>query len=168
MAAVAQPWPTLTGAADDRGDDEETPTVRTRPDVTQKGVTMIGDLPTEVLHQALADTPIEDDTLLGLLIIAFRCDNVSVDSGADLGGDDPDAICRALTEGGVLTTDLDLLRQVARRMLVGVLSCREDRSQSGPFAWFAHDSTQTRFSRHRMGPSARVDMISPVTGSIRS
>lgn len=37
----------------------------------------------------------------------------------------------------MLTTDLDLLRQAARRMLVGVLSCRENRSQSGPFARIA-------------------------------
>jgi ParB family chromosome partitioning protein len=110
-----------TSAADGGGVDEETSTVRTRPDVTQKGVAMIGDLRTEALHQALADTPIEDDTLLGLLIVAFGCDNVSVDSGSDLRGDDREAICRAITEGGVLTTDLGLLRQAARQMLVGVL-----------------------------------------------
>ena len=35
---------------------------------------MIGDLRTDALHQALADTPIEDDTLLGLLILAFGGD----------------------------------------------------------------------------------------------
>jgi ParB family transcriptional regulator, chromosome partitioning protein len=129
-----------TDAADGGGDDEETPTVRTRPDVTQKGVAMIGDLRTEALHQALTDTPIEDDTLLGLLILAFGCDNVSVDSGSDLRGDDREAICRAITEGGVLTSDLDLLRQAARRMLVSVLSCRENRSQSGPFARIAGEA----------------------------
>ena len=129
-----------TDAADGGGDDEETPTVRTRPDVTQKGVAMIGDLRTEALHQALADTPIEDDTLLGLLILAFGCDNVSVDSGSDLRGDDREAICRVITEGGVLTTDVDLLRQAARRILVGVLSCRENRSQSGPFARIAGEA----------------------------
>ena len=129
-----------TGAADGAGNDDDAPATRTRPDVTQKGVAMIGDLRTEALHQALADTPIEDDTLLGLLILAFGCDNVSVDSGGDLHGDDREAICRAITEGGVLTTDLDLLRQAARRMLVGVLSCRENRSQSGPFARIAGEA----------------------------
>jgi ParB/RepB/Spo0J family partition protein len=126
--------------ADGGCEGEETPTPRTRPDVTQKGVAMIGDLRTEALHQILADTPIEDDILLGMLILAFGCDNVSVDSGSDLRGDDREAICRALTEGGVLTTDLDLLRQAARRMLVGVLSCRENRSQSGPFARIAGEA----------------------------
>ena len=92
---------------------------------------MIGDLRTDALHQALADMPIEDDTLLGMLILAFGGDNVTVDSGSDLSGDDREAICRAITEGGVLTADRDLLRQAARRMLIGVLSCRENRSQSG-------------------------------------
>jgi ParB family chromosome partitioning protein len=120
--------------------DENMPVVRTRPDVTQKGVAMIGDLRTEALHQALADTPIEDDTLLGMLILAFGGDNVTVDSGSDLRGDDRQAICRSLTEGGVLTADLDLLRQAARRMLAGVLSCRENRSQSGSFARIAGET----------------------------
>jgi ParB family transcriptional regulator, chromosome partitioning protein len=129
-----------TGAAGGGSDDEDTPTVRSRPDVTQKGVAMIGDLRTDALHQALADTPIEDDTLLGMLILAFGGDNVSVDSGGDLRGDDRQAICRTLTEGGVLTSDLDLLRRAARRMLIGVLSCRENRSQSGPFARIAGEA----------------------------
>jgi len=129
-----------TGEADGAGEDDNAPATRTRPDVTQKGVAMIGDLRTEALHQALADTPIEDDTLLGLLILAFGCDNVSVDSGSELRGGDRDAICRAITEGGVLTSDLDLLREAARRMLVGVLSCRENRSQSGPFARIAGEA----------------------------
>jgi hypothetical protein len=127
-----------TGAAGDDGDDPLI--VRTRPDVTQKGVAMIGDLRTDALHRALADMPIEDDTLLGLLILAFGGDNISVDSGSDLRGNDRQAICRALTEGGVLTADLDLLRQAGRRMLIGVLSCRENRSQSGPFARIAGEA----------------------------
>jgi ParB family chromosome partitioning protein len=129
-----------TGPSGDGSDDEDAPTVRTRPDVTQKGVAMIGDLRTDALHQALADTPIEDDTLLGMLILAFGGENVTVDSGSDLRGDDRQAICRALTEGGVLTADLDLLRQAARKMLIGVLSCRENRSQSGPFARIAGEA----------------------------
>jgi ParB/RepB/Spo0J family partition protein len=122
------------------GTDDDAPPARTRPDVTQKGIAMIGDLRTDALYQALADTPIEDDTLLGLLVLAFGGDNVSVDSGGDLRGHDRKAICRAITEGGVLTSDLDLVRQAARRMLVGVLSCRENRSQSGVFARVAGEA----------------------------
>jgi len=128
---------TQGGPGDDDGD---TAAVKTRADVTQKGVAMIGDLRTDALHQALADTPIEDDTLFGLLILAFGGENVTVDSGSDLRGDDRKAICRAITEGGVLTADRNLLRQAARRMLTGVLSCRENRSHSGPFARIAGEA----------------------------
>jgi ParB family chromosome partitioning protein len=121
-------------------DDGDAPTAKTRPDVTLKGVAMIGDLRTDALHQALADTPIEDDTLFGMLILAFGGDNVSIESGGDLYGDDRRAICRTLTEGGVLTADRDLLRRAARRMLTGVLSCRENRSRSGFFARIAGEA----------------------------
>jgi ParB family chromosome partitioning protein len=137
------PTKTTTGAgtgAADGGDADDTPVTRTRPDVTQKGIAMIGDLRTDALHQALADMPIEDDTLLGMLILAFGGDNVSVDSGSDLRGEDRRAICRGITEGGVLTADRDLLRQAARRMLTAVLSCRENRSQSGVFARIAGEA----------------------------
>src|SRR3984957_8368020 len=126
---------TSGAAGDDDGD-----TTKTRADVTQKGVAMIGDLRTDALHQALADRPIEDDTLFGLLILAFGGDNVTIDSGSDLRGEDRAAICRTLTEGGVLTADRDLLRQAARRMLTGVLSCRENRSNSGAFARIAGEA----------------------------
>jgi ParB family chromosome partitioning protein len=129
-----------TGQGETADDNGETSTAKTRPDVTQKGVAMIGDLRTDALHQALADTPIEDDTLFGLLILAFGGDNVTVDSGSDLHGEDRTAICRTLTEGGVLTADWDLLRQAARRMLTGVLSCRENRSSSGAFARIAGEA----------------------------
>src|SRR6202043_3405746 len=62
------------------------------------------------------------------------------DSGSDLRGDDRQAICRTLTEGGVLTANRDLLRQAARKMLIGVLSCRENRSNSGVFARIAGEA----------------------------
>ena len=38
---------------------------------------MIGDLRTDALHEALARAPIEDDTLLALLVLAFAGRNVS-------------------------------------------------------------------------------------------
>ena len=130
---------TATDGATGTGDDDIS-IVRTRPDVTQKGIAMIGDLRTDALHQALADAPIEDDTLLGMLILAFGANNVSVDSGTNLSGNERQAISRTLTEGGVLTTDASLLRQTARAMLAAVLSCRENRSQSGPFARIAGEA----------------------------
>jgi len=149
-----------TGATGGGSDDEDMSTVRSRPDVTQKGIAMIGDLRTDALHQALADTPIEDDTLLGMLILAFGGDNVSVDSGSDLRGDDRRAICRALTEGGVLTADLDLLRQAARKMLIGVLSCRENRSQSGPFARIAGEAIGASFRLPNMATEEFLSCLS--------
>ena len=75
-----------------------------------------------------------------MLVLALGADNVSVDSGSDLSGCERQAISRTLTEGGVLTTDAGLLRQGARAMLAAVLSCRENRSQSGPFARIAGEA----------------------------
>jgi len=136
---------TTDGAGGDS--DDHMPAARTRPDVTQKGIAMIGDLRTDALHQALADAPIADDTLLGMLVLALGGGNVTVDSGSNLNGNDRQAISRTLTEGGVLTTDPDLLRRAARMMLAAVLSCRENRSQSGPFA---------RIAGEAMGASLRL------------
>ena len=42
---------------------------------------MIGDLRTDALHEALGRAPIEDDTLLALLVLAFAGQNVSIASG---------------------------------------------------------------------------------------
>jgi ParB family chromosome partitioning protein len=148
------------GKNDDSKAGDDTPVARTRPDVTQKGIAMIGDLRTDALHQALADTPIEDDTLLGMLILAFGGDNVTVDSGSDLRGDDRTAICRGITEGGVLTADLDLLRQAARRMLIGVLSCRENRSQSGAFARIAGEAVGASLLLPNMATEAFLSCLS--------
>lgn len=128
----------VAGATDDT--DEDALPARPRPEVTQKGIAMIGDLRTDALHQALAEGPIEDDTLLGLLILAFGGENVAVESGSGQSREDRRAICRDIAEGGVLTGDPDLLRQAARRVLIAVLSCRENRSQSGPFAQMAAEA----------------------------
>ena len=45
-------------------------------DVTRKGIEMIGDIRTDALHEALSRAPIEDDTLLALLVLAFAGQNV--------------------------------------------------------------------------------------------
>ena len=114
---------------------------RPRPDVTQKGRAMIGDLRTEALHQALREQPIKDDQLLGMLVLALGGQNVEVRSGvanrgmADFGT--RARIAETLTEGGVLTRDPNALRQAARGMLVEVLSCRVNHSASGMAARYA-------------------------------
>lgn len=108
---------------------------KVRPDITQKGLDMIGDLRTNALHEALARAPIDNDTLLVLLILAFAGTNVSVASGSS---DNPygHADCRRhaarlLDADGHLVFDRDLLQQVARSLLIDVMSCRRNRSDSG-------------------------------------
>jgi len=108
------------------------PAPKPRPDITAKGIAMIGDLRTDALHQALREAPIGDDVLLGLLVLGLGGQNVQVHSGAERKGYGwRERIAERLTEGGVLTQDMNLLRSAAREMLVEVLSCRENMSRSG-------------------------------------
>lgn len=116
--------------AEDAGGDDETIVVsKARPDVTRKGVEMIGDLRTDALHEALSRAPIEDETLLALLVLAFAGQNVRVDSGA--GGDFRYGTrfgrhAAALFDAeGRFAFGTDTLRTAARGALIDVLSCRE-------------------------------------------
>jgi len=120
--------------------DPAAPQPRTRPDVTQKGLAMIGDFRTDALHQALREAQVEDSTLLGLLVLALAAKNVSVQSGADIGPFDREAIAATIAEGGVLTSDLELVRTAARNMLVAALSCRDNMSHSGLAARIAGEA----------------------------
>ena len=129
-------------AAEEAGGADETLVVsRPRPDVTRKGVEMIGDLRTDALHEALSRAPIEDDTLLALLVLAFAGQNVRVDSGA--GGDHgygrrfPRHAATLFDAEGKFTFDTDTLRIAARGVLIDVLSCREGMSKSGIVALVA-------------------------------
>jgi ParB family transcriptional regulator, chromosome partitioning protein len=65
------------------GSSDESGVVVAKPrlDVTRKGQEMVGDMRTDALHEALARAPVEDDTLLALLVLAFAGQNVSVASG---------------------------------------------------------------------------------------
>lgn len=110
--------------------------VKTRPDVTRKGIEMIGDLRTDALHEALSRAPIKDDTLMALLVLAFAGRNVTVASGArdisyygaaGLG----EHAARLFDQEGKLDFDMDTLRIAVRSLLIDVLSCRENRSKSG-------------------------------------
>ncbi len=116
---------------------------KTRPDVTRKGVEMIGDYRTDALHEALARAPIEDDTLMALLILAFAGQNVSVDSGSGGTRYGNRRIARHATalfdQDGKLVLDMDMLRVAARSTLADVLSCRENRTDSGIVARIAGD-----------------------------
>jgi ParB family chromosome partitioning protein len=120
--------------------DPGAPQPKTRPDVTQKGLAMIGDFRTDALHQALRESRIEDTTLLGLLVLALAGKNVSIQSGADMSPFDRERIAATITEGGVLTSDFGLIRTAARSMLVAALSCRDNMSNSGPGARIAGEA----------------------------
>ncbi|MBL8578704.1 MAG: ParB N-terminal domain-containing protein [Mesorhizobium sp.] len=123
------------------GADEILAVSKPRPDVTRKGVEMIGDLRTDALHEALSRAPIEDDTLLALLVLAFAGQNVRVDSGA--GGDHgygrrfPRHAATLFDAEGKFAFDTDTLRIAARGVLIDVLSCREGMSKSGIVALVA-------------------------------
>jgi ParB family chromosome partitioning protein len=123
-------------------DDTDVGTVsKPRPDVTRKGIEMIGDLRTDALHEALAHAPIEDDTLTALLVLGFAGSNVSVASGTDghsygFGRMARHAV-RLIGRDGNLDYDRETLQQVARAVLADVLSAREDRTQSGIVARIA-------------------------------
>jgi len=128
--------------SDDAGDT--TVVAKSRPDVTRKGIEMIGDFRTDALHEALARAPIEEDTLMALLVLAFAGRNVSVDSGSS------DTVygharlerhaALLFGDGGRLDYDRETLSQVARKVLIEVLSCRENRTNSGIVARVAGDT----------------------------
>lgn len=115
-----------------------------RPDVTQKGLDMIGDFRTDALHEALGRAPIEDDTLMALLVLAFAGLNVRVDSGASETVFGPKRFgrhaARLVGEDGKLAFDMDTLRVAARSMLIDVLSCRRGMSNSGIVSRIAGDA----------------------------
>jgi len=123
-------------AAEDAGGEDEAIVVsKPRPDVTRKGIEMIGDLRTDALHEALGQAPIEDDTLLALLVLALAGQNVRVDSGAGgdfrYGGRFGRHAAALFDAEGKFGVDTDTLRIAARGALIDVLSCRENISKSG-------------------------------------
>jgi ParB family chromosome partitioning protein len=116
-------------------DDEPIVGAKPRPDVTQKGHDIIGDFRTDALHDALGRAPIEDDTLMALLVLAFAGMNVRVDSGVNdqVFGTKRFArhAVRLLDANGKLAFDMHTLRVAARSALIDVLSCRRGMSNSG-------------------------------------
>jgi ParB family chromosome partitioning protein len=122
-------------AAKGKGGDGGAVAPAQRPDVTQKGQDMIGDFRTDALHEALQRAPIEDDTLMALLVIAFAGQNVRVDSGSGNTGSFRSQIAShaatLVDDTGNLAFDKDTLRVVVRSVLIEVLSCRRNMSNSG-------------------------------------
>lgn len=131
-------------ATDAAGTDTGLVAPKARPDVTRKGIEMIGDFRTDALHEALARAPIEEDMLMALLVLAFAGRNVSVDSGSSgtvYGHARLERHAALLFgEDGRLVYDRETLNQVARKVLIEVLSCRENRTNSGIVARVAGDT----------------------------
>ena len=112
-----------------------------RADVTQKGMAMIGDYRTDALHQALRDNPIDDQALIGLLVLALAGQNVTVQSpltSARYG--ERGRVAGQVIADGVLIRDAEALRLAAREMLRNVLSCRDGMTSSGAVARIAGDA----------------------------
>lgn len=122
-------------ATTDGGTNETIVVSRPRPDVTRKGIEMIGDYRTDALHEALARAPTEDSTLMAMLVLAFAGQNVRVDSGAGGKVFGPKRFARhgvaLFDQDGRLAFDMDALRVAARSTLIDVLSCRENATKSG-------------------------------------
>ncbi|MAA99188.1 MULTISPECIES: ParB/RepB/Spo0J family partition protein [Parvibaculum] len=142
MPAAKKPKGKGASAAIDAA-DETGAISKPRPDVTRKGVEMIGDFRTDALHEALARAPIEDDALMALLILAFAGQNVSVASASAGTYYGNRRIARhavnLFDQEGQLVLDNDALRVAARSILAEVLSCRENRTDSGIVARVAGD-----------------------------
>lgn len=110
-----------------------------RPDITQKGLAMIGDFRTDALVKALAENDIDDFTLLGLLVVAFAASNVDVRVNG-YSAPERRRVVQGLTKEGRLTQDSALVRQAARDMLAHVLTCRPGYHSSGIAARFVGDA----------------------------
>ena len=126
---------------------------------------MIGDLRTDALHEALARAPIEDDTLMALLVLAFAGQNVRVDSG-EADGSATAALARQrrhlFDAEGKFAFEPTRLRIAARGVLIDVLSCREKgMSKSGVVALVAGEAmaptgSSPTWARRTSSPVCRV------------
>ena len=122
------------------GAEDDAPAPRkTRPEITQKGIEIIGALRTEALVKSLEVNACDDMTLIGLLVLAFDARNVTVQSDRPAHSTRTKLV-QSITEGGRLTHDAERLRVVARQMLAAVLSCSLGRSDSGLIARIAGDA----------------------------
>ena len=110
---------------------------RTRPEISAKGVAMIGLMRTDALHMAVQRAPLDDAALIGLLILALGADNVAVTGPEANGKDRIKAAARRIAMGNVLCTDLEALRAAARDVIAASLSCKDDVTNSGPGARIA-------------------------------
>src|SRR5208337_3636632 len=92
-----------------------------RPDITQKGREMIGEMRTDALVKALGREGLTNETLIGLLVLALAADNVSIRTHQYV---PIQSIVSMIAEGSRLTSDTALIRETAIKVLQTVLNCR--------------------------------------------
>jgi ParB-like chromosome segregation protein Spo0J len=115
------PAPAAKASKTSASDDAPAAEPRTRPDITQNGREMIGEMRTEALVKALGREGLTSETLIGLLVLALAADNVSIRTHeyAPI-----QSIAGVIAEGGKLTSDTALIQTTAIKVLQTVLSCR--------------------------------------------
>jgi ParB family transcriptional regulator, chromosome partitioning protein len=128
------------GRASRNGENEAPAPKKTRPEITYKGTEIIGALRTEALLKGLEANPIDDATLIGLLILALNARNVSIQTHGGSGNPTRTKLVQSITEGGRLSQDVERLRVVARQTLANVLSCSLEHGDSGLPARIAGDA----------------------------
>jgi ParB family chromosome partitioning protein len=127
-----------TRSTDSDSDQAPTPK-KTRPQITHKGDEIIGALRTEALVKSLEVNPVDDATLIGLLILALNARNVSIQThGSERAT--RTKLVQSITEGGCLSRDVERLRVAARQTLANVLSCSLGHGESGLPARIAGDA----------------------------
>jgi ParB/RepB/Spo0J family partition protein len=163
VKTIAYRMPQEQKAAKGKGKDAtpvEAPSKPQRPDVTQKGHAIIGDLRTDALHETLRADPLEDITLVSLLVMALGGRNVTIQSGLNESRSDRMDICESLMPGGKLTLDSEAIRAAARSMLTQVLSCRENMSNSGIVARVVGDAIGASFRLPSMATDEFLSCLS--------
>ena len=164
VKTIAYRMPTDKAAAKPRKGrattESGTPQPKARPDVTQKGNAIVGDLRTDALHQALRERDIDDGTLLALLVLALGGKNISIQSAAEGGRYGREALACGLIEGGVLATDQDVVRKAARAMLQVALSCRDNMTNSGIVARIAGDAIDAKLFLPNMATEEFLSCLS--------
>ncbi len=117
------PAPAAKASKTGAGGSDEAPVaeLKVRPDITQKGREMIGEMRTEALVKALGREGLNSETLIGLLVLALAADNVSIRTHeyAPI-----QSIVSVIVEGGKLTSDTALIHTTAIKVLQAVLNCR--------------------------------------------
>ncbi len=110
-----------------------------RADISGKGQELIGDYRTQALQRALAEGKIHDDQLIGLLVLALAGGNVRVEQDTRMyrTGSRREVFARAISDGGLITGDIDTLRASARGILAEVLCCKVGMTGSGTVARIA-------------------------------